>query len=86
MADYKVIIEKIQVKNKDLIEKRLGKIAKQADEEKAKVIKSVENVKELTTKIQGYMQKFDKLKDSMSQNGEKFESYQSEVENKRGII
>lgn len=55
-----------------MIDNKLGKLAKNADDEKTKVLKSVENIKELTSKIQGYMQKFDNLKEEMSANGEKF--------------
>lgn len=51
MNEYKNQVELIQSKNKDLIEKKLGKLCKNAEEEKAKVMKSVENVKELTIKI-----------------------------------
>jgi len=39
-------------------------------------MKAQENVKELTLKINGYMEKFDKIKEDMSENGKKFEDYQ----------
>ena len=51
MGEYKNKIDEIQKKNKNIIENRLGKLAKNADQEKAKVIKCVDNIKELTTKI-----------------------------------
>ena len=48
MGDYRSHIDSVQKKNKDLIENKLGKIAKNADEEKVKVMKSVDNVRDLT--------------------------------------
>ena len=38
-------------------------------------MKGCENVKELSEKINGYMEKFDKIKEEMSSNGKKFENY-----------
>ncbi len=56
---------------------------KEAETEKTKYIKACENVKELSTKINGFMEKFDKIKDEMSENGKKFEAYQATVETKK---
>ena len=39
-------------------------------------MKSCDNVKELTEKINGYTEKFDKIKDEMKNNSKKFEEFQ----------
>jgi uncharacterized coiled-coil DUF342 family protein len=46
-------------------------------------MKACSNVQELSTKINGFMEKFDKIKEDMSENGKKFEEYQTNVETKK---
>jgi hypothetical protein len=60
---------------KQTIEGTIQKTLKEAESEKTKYLKACENVKDLSTKIAGYMEKFDKIKDEMSENGKKFEGY-----------
>ena len=40
-------------------------------------------MKELSDKINGFMEKFDKIRDEMNDNQKKFENYQSSVETKK---
>ena len=42
-----------------------------------------DRVKDLTTKINDYMKKFDEIKDEMIYNSKRFEAYQSQVETKK---
>ena len=46
-------------------------------------MKSCENVKSLSERINGYMEKFDKIKDEMGTNSKKFEGYQQDIETKK---
>ena len=46
-------------------------------------MKVVGNTKELTEKINSFMQKFDQIKDEMNENSRKFESYQQSIETKK---
>ena len=86
MNAYKLTIEEIQKRHSQLIETKLTGLAKTADAEKNKLFKTVSVIKDLTQKIQGYMQKFDKLKEDMGSNSAKFETYNHEVEQKRAQI
>lgn len=52
-------IQEIEKKLKNTIEGTVSKTIKEAESEKAKFMKACENVKELSTKINSYMQKFD---------------------------
>jgi len=83
MGSYKGVLEDINKRNKNLLEGKLGKYIKQADQEKGKYQKTMENIKELSTKIQSYIQKFDDLKNNMTANSTKFESYNQDVETKK---
>ena len=76
------VITNIEKKLREAIEGSITKTLKQAEKEKAKFLKSCENVKELTDKINGYAEKFDKIKDEMGENGKRFEAFQSEIETK----
>lgn len=40
-------------------------------------------MKELSDRINGYMEKFDRIKEEMNSNGKKFESYQHDIETKK---
>lgn len=69
------VITGIEKKLREAIEGSITKTLKQAEKEKAKFLKSCENVKELTDKINGYAEKFDKIKDEMGENGKRFEAF-----------
>jgi hypothetical protein len=76
MEGHGKLILDIEKKLKQTIEGTISKTLKEAEVEKNKYMKACENVKELSTKINGYMEKFDKIKDEMGENSKKFESYQ----------
>lgn len=77
------LIGEIEKKLKSTIEGTLNSSIKQAEAEKAKFMKVVGNTKELTEKINSFMQKFDQIKDEMNENSRKFESYQQSIETKK---
>lgn len=77
------LIGEIEKKLKSTIEGTLNTSIKQAEAEKAKLVRAVEKTQELTTKINGFMQKFDQIKDEMNENSRKFESYQQQIETKK---
>jgi DNA repair ATPase RecN len=76
-------IGEIEKRLKSTIEGSLNSTIKQAEAEKAKFMKVVTNTKELTQKINGFMQKFDQIKDEMNENSRKFESYQEQIQTKK---
>jgi len=76
-------IGEIEKRLKSTIEGSLNSTIKYAEAEKAKFMKVVTNTKELTQKINGFMQKFDQIKDEMNENSRKFESYQEQIQTKK---
>ncbi|CDW74702.1 UNKNOWN [Stylonychia lemnae] len=83
MESHGKIIQEIEKKLKHTIDGSINKTVKEAEQEKTKFQKSCNNVAELSNKINDFMQKFDKIKDEMSENGKKFEHYQMSVETKK---
>jgi chromosome segregation ATPase len=83
MESHGKFIGEIEKKLKSTIEGTLTSTIKQAEAEKAKFMAVVNNTKELTIKINNFMQKFDLIKDEMNENARKFESYQSSIETKK---
>lgn len=83
MESHGLIIGEIEKKLKSTIEGTLTTTIKEAEAEKNKFMGVVNNTKELTTKINNFMQKFDQIKDEMNENARKFESYQSSIETKK---
>ena len=75
MEGHGKVIQGIEKKLREAIEGSITKTLKQAEREKAKFMKSVENVKELSEKINGFTEKFDKIKEEMTTNGKKFEVF-----------
>lgn len=76
-------IGEIEKKLKNTIESTVSKTIKEAEAEKAKFLTVCDSVKDLSGKINGYMQKFDAIKDEMGENSRKFENYQAAVETKK---
>lgn len=83
MDTHGKMISDLEKKLKSTIEGTVTKTIKEAEAEKAKFSRVCENVKELSSKINGFMQKFDLIKDEMSENSRKFENYQGQVETKK---
>ena len=71
----KTILE-IEKKLKNTIEGTVSKTIKEAEAEKAKFVSVCDRVKDLSTQINGFMTKFDQIKDEMGENSRKFETYQ----------
>jgi hypothetical protein len=69
-------ISEIEKKLKNTIEGTVTKTIKEAEVEKSRFFKASENVLDLSGKINGYMEKFDQIKNEMSENSKKFETYQ----------
>ena len=76
MESHGKVMQDVEKKLKQAIEGGITKTLKLAEQEKSKFAKSCENVKELSERINGYMEKFDKIKEEMNTNGKKFEGYQ----------
>lgn len=83
MDQHGKFIQNIEKRLKDVISDTISKPLQEAEKAKASFLKACENVKELSVRINGFMEKFDKIKDDMNENGRKFESYQSQVETKK---
>lgn len=75
MESHGKVIQDIEKKLKVAIDGSISKTLKQAETEKTKFMKACQNVQDLSQKINGFMEKFDKIKDEMSENGKKFEDY-----------
>ena len=60
---------------KATIEGTVTKTLKEAESEKGKFMRVCESVKDLSEKINGYMKKFDEIKDEMGENSKRFEAY-----------
>lgn len=73
----------IEKKLKNTIEGTVTKTIKEAEDEKARFFKASESVLDLSGKINGYMEKFDQIKNEMGDNSKKFETYQEQVETKK---
>jgi len=89
-ADYRAkmdahgkTISEIEKKLKSTIDSTVTKTIREAETEKAQFLEVSEKVKDLSTKINGYMQKFDQIKEEMADNSKKFEAYQEQVETKK---
>ncbi len=75
MDVHSKFIQSIEKKLKETISAAITKPLQDADKEKQNFLKAVDNVKEISNKINSFMEKFDKIKDEMAENGKKFESY-----------
>jgi chromosome segregation ATPase len=75
-AHQKVILD-IEKKLKATIEGTVTKTIKEADAEKTKFMSVCDRVKTLSDKINDYMKKFDQIKEEMSDNSKRFETYQA---------
>jgi hypothetical protein len=53
------------------------------EKQKGSFDKSVGNVKKLSEEIQGYIKRFDDVKDEITDRGKKFENYKMDIENKK---
>ena len=76
MDEHGKTITEIERKLKNTIDGTVTKTIKEAESEKAKFVKVSESVKDLSTKINGFMGKFDDIKNEMGDNSKKFEAYQ----------
>jgi hypothetical protein len=65
MTEHSTVVKAIELKLKQAIEGQITTTMKTAEMEKAKYMKSVENISELSNKINGYLEKFDKIKEEM---------------------
>jgi len=83
MESHGKTVTEIERKLKETIDGTIPKTIKEAETEKARFMKACDNVKELSTKINGYMAKFDQIKEEMGDNSRKFEQYQAQVETKK---
>lgn len=83
MEGHGKLMQEIEKKLKTTIDGSINKTLQEAEKEKSAFQKSCNNVAELTAKINDFMQKFDKIKEEMSENSKKFENYQMTIETKK---
>ena len=65
----------IETKFKGELETRIGSIIKKAEDEKKKYDKAVSNVSELSDQIKTFMQKFETLKEEITQSSASFSNF-----------
>lgn len=65
----------IETKFKGELETRIGSIIKKAEDEKKKYDKAVSNVSELSDQIKTFMQKFETLKEEITESSASFSNF-----------
>jgi len=83
---YQEKMGRIEGKFKGELSTRVGTVIKKAEEEKSKYDKASKNVMELSDQIKGFMEKFDELKEQISQSSVNFEHFQMESETGKAEI
>jgi predicted nucleic acid-binding Zn-ribbon protein len=61
----------------------MGKTQKLVDKEKGAFEKTMGNIKRLTEDINGFVKKFDAIKEEIDMSNKKYESYKMEMETKK---
>ena len=83
MEQHRKVVTDVEKKIKTKIETGINKVLQDADSAKAAFQRTVEAVGELTGRINEFMQKFDQVKEEMTENGRTFENFQAVVETKK---
>ena len=73
----------IEAQFKGQLESKVGNVIKKAEAEKVVYDKHCANCRELSDQIKNYMEKFEVLKLSIKESGDKFTQYQEDVELKK---
>ena len=68
-------MEDVQKTIKGTLEDRVMKSVKEVQEDKEKFEHTCNNVQTLSDQIRGFMDKFDKMKDEITESGKKFKGY-----------
>ena len=76
----------IETKFKGELDNRIGGIIKKAEEEKAKYDRAQSNVAELSDQIKNFMQKFEVLKEDISESSANFSNFQMETDTSKAEI
>lgn len=84
MNDHNTHIENMQKSfQQQLQDGSIGKVVKECESAKKEFDKQSNNVKKITEEIQGFIKKFDVVKDEINDRGKQFETYKMEIENKK---
>lgn len=84
MEEFNKKIQGVQDKLQEEIKTgTLGQTIKQCEKEKTLYETVAKKVGKLSEDIQGYIKKFDDIKDEINTSGKKFENYKMEIENKK---
>lgn len=76
----------IETKFKGELETRIGSIIKKAEDEKKKYDKAVSNVSELSDQIKTFMQKFETLKEEITESSASFSNFQMDTDTRKAEI
>lgn len=87
MEEFNKEVQKVQDNlQEELKTGDLGKIQKSVDKEKAAYERTISNIKRLSDDINGYVKKFDNVKEEIDTSNKKYENYKLEIETKRQQI
>ena len=83
MGVHQKKMQGIETQFKGELESRVGNVIKKAEAEKVVYDKHCSNCRDLSDQIKNYMEKFEVLKLSIKESGDKFTQYQEDVELKK---
>ena len=84
MQEHNVKITQVQENlQKELKSGSIGKTLKECEKEKTLFETCANKNKAISDEIQGFVKKFDDVKDEIGERGKKFEAYKMEIESKR---
>lgn len=87
MEEFNKEVQKVQDNlQEELKTGEMGKIQKSVDKEKAAYERTISNIKRLSDDINGYVKKFDNVKEEIDTSNRKYENYKLEIETKRQQI
>ena len=76
-------MEVVQAQIKGTLEERVVKSVKEVNEDKEKFEATCQNVQGLSDQIKGFMDKFDQMKEEITESGKKFKTYQDDIESRK---
>jgi chromosome segregation ATPase len=84
MEEFNKEIQKVQDSlQEELKTGEMGKTQRAVDKEKAAFERTMGNIKRLSEDINGYVKKFDNIKEEIETSNKKYETYKMEMETKK---
>ena len=84
MEEFNQEVQKVQDSlQEELKTGEMGKTQKAVDKEKAAFERTMGNIKRLSEDINGYVKKFDNIKEEIETSNKKYETYKMEMETKK---